>query len=116
MHHARDVVLREHARQCRLVEEVADYERCAGEAAMAGREVVVDDRTKARRGERAAGMRADIAGTAGNQNDWAIAHAHLYCLSMISARKRVPRLSRGKTGIHFSGSCFNLTLRLIGVG
>src|SRR5580700_5788461 len=94
MHHGRDVVLREHARQCRLVEEVADHERCAGEAAMAGREVVVDDRTKARRGERAAGMPADIAGTAGNQNDWAIAHAHLYCLSMISAQTRSAFVAR----------------------
>jgi hypothetical protein len=49
MHHGRDVVLREHARQHGLVEEVADHERSADEATMAGREVVVDDRTKARR-------------------------------------------------------------------
>jgi hypothetical protein len=49
MHHGRDVVLREHARQHSLVEEVADHERSADEATMAGREVVVDDRTKTRR-------------------------------------------------------------------
>jgi hypothetical protein len=40
----------------------------------------------------------------------------LFCLSMISARKRVPRLSRRKTGTHFSGSSSSPRFALLVVG
>src|SRR6266496_1721688 len=40
----------------------------------------------------------------------------LFDLSMISAQTRFPRLSRGKTGTHFSGSCSRPAVNIVPAG
>jgi len=69
-----DVMLGKRPRQQGSVGDVADHERTGGEAAVSGREVVVDDGPVARRLQRPGAVRADIAGTAGNEDAGAAAH------------------------------------------
>src|SRR6185437_635376 len=87
MHDRRDVMLREGARKGRAVEEIPLHDRAGDKAAMTGRKIVVDDRLVTGRSQRPATMRSDIAGAAGDENSWAIAHArtrHCGCNSMVS--------------------------------
>jgi hypothetical protein len=70
-------------RQRGLVGDVADHQRARGEAAVAGRKVVVGHGLVTRRIERPAAVRADIAGTAGDENGWAAA-AHRWCVPLVS--------------------------------
>jgi hypothetical protein len=74
VHHGLDVVPGEDARERPAVEKIANHQRAVDEAAVAGRQIVVDDWLIARGLERAAGVRADIARAARDENGGAIVH------------------------------------------
>src|SRR6185437_16522390 len=74
MHHGLDVVLGEDVRERSAVEEIANHQWTVDEAAVAGRQVVVDNWLVARGLERAADVRADIARAARDENGRAIVH------------------------------------------
>ena len=88
MHDRGDVMLGKGARQRGLVRDVAGNERAGDEAAVTGRKIVVDDRLIARRVQRPAAMRADIARTAGDENGRTIAHvsAPVACRLLLNSR------------------------------
>lgn len=83
MHDGHDVMLAKGPRQRGLVGDVADHQRARGEAAVAGRKVVVDDGPIACCIQRPAAVRTDVAGTAGNENGRAV--AHVLCVLLIFA-------------------------------
>ena len=74
VHDGHDVMFGEGPRQRGLVGDVAHHQRARGEAAVAGRKVVVGDGLVTRCVQRPAAVRADIAGAAGDENGWTVAH------------------------------------------
>src|SRR5262245_23715083 len=86
MHNGGDPVVDEDARERGLVEEIADDQGAPDEVAIAGGEIVVDDRLVAGRFKGATGVRADLAGAAGDENQGTIVHViNLRHVRLVSA-------------------------------